>query len=171
MIALFVVGLSLGGLSSASALWLASGMLRPLPVPIRVGTMLIICMIAILRDLELVKIPLPENARQIPRSVFRRGIGQAAVHFGFELGTGVRTYVPTTIPYVLGVALLLLAPPYAIAIAAGTGFALGRAAYLLLRLGSGEDSAWDSAFERWGRWVSPIGLLAAGSSLYIHLLA
>lgn len=170
VVALFVLGLSLGGLLSATTVWLVSGLLTPLQSSVRIGIVLAIGTVAILRDLGVVRFHLPENARQIPRSVFRRGIPRAAVQFGFEMGTGVRTYVPTTVPYVVALALMVLAPSFEIAIITGLGFALGRAAYLVLRLASGKDSAWDSAFERVGRRVSPIGLLAAELSLAFVLL-
>jgi transposase-like protein len=42
-----------------------------------------------------------EAGRQVPQDVFARGLYRAALQFGFEMGTGVRTYVPATTPYLL----------------------------------------------------------------------
>jgi len=170
VIALFLVGLLLGGLATASLLWLLGGLVSPLPlVNVRAPLLLLFATVTILRDLGVIKLWLPENARQIPRSVFRRGFARAALQFGFELGTGVRTYVPTTLPYLLALALVVMSPTYAEAIAAGLGFGLGRALGLLFRLWSGRDEGWDSSFERWARWVSPVGAFA--SAMCLGLLA
>ena len=62
-----------------------------------------------LREIGLVTIRLPQNARQIEQDVLQRNRRRGCSQFGFELGTGVRTYVSATAPYVLAVALLFLA--------------------------------------------------------------
>jgi hypothetical protein len=170
-VALFVVGLLLGGLTSAIALWAVGGLTRPIPLPLRVAVVTLFALAALLRDLHIVVFWVPQNARQIPQTVFHRGLARASLQFGYELGTGVRTYVPSTLPYVVALGLLLLTPSWLAAVAAGVGFGLGRALSLLLRLLSGQDDAWDASFERWERYVSPFGIAVAGTLLGLLVLA
>jgi hypothetical protein len=80
-----------------------------------------------MRDFKLVNFNLPENRRLVPERVFEQGFGRGALQFGIEMGTGARTYVPSTTPYVLVVALALLSGGFASIAAASLGFALGRA--------------------------------------------
>jgi hypothetical protein len=53
------------------------------------------------------------------------------MQFGFEMGTGARTYVPTSAPYILALAIFLLGPAIGTAIVAGIGFGIGRSAVLM----------------------------------------
>jgi len=79
------------------------------------------------RELGLVHFPLPQNARQIPEDVLRRRLRMGSLQFGFELGTGVRTYVSASSPYVLALGLLLSRQDPATTLLAGAAFGLGRA--------------------------------------------
>lgn len=142
-LAAFGVGLVLGGLLSASVLWLLSGLASPLPPPARYLTVLGFALVAVLRDAGIVRFRLPQNARQVPREVLRRPV-RGALRFGFELGTGVRTYLSATAPYAVAVALLLLTPQPLDAVLAGAGFGLGRAATPLIRFASGAGEEWDA---------------------------
>lgn len=142
MVTLFVVGLLAGGLLSGVVLGLLSGLAQPVPRTWRAVLIVAMAGLALLRELGLVRLRLPQNARQIPREVFgdlRRG----ALQFGFELGTGVRTYVSASAPYVLAVAVLLSGGELVVAVLAGLGFGLGRATTPLLRRASGDVARWD----------------------------
>ena len=57
---------------------------------------------------------------------------EGAFRFGFELGTGVRTYIPSTAPYILLLVIVATNPPLGLALAAGLGFGVGRAAPLMI---------------------------------------
>jgi hypothetical protein len=171
VVGMFVIGLLLGGITSAVVLWAVGGIARPLPLHVRAAVVALAAAGALLRDLHVIEFWVPQNARQIPQSVFQRGLGRASLQFGYELGTGARTYVPTTLPYVVAAGLLLLSPSLSDALAAGVGFGFGRALSLLLRLLSGEDDGWDEAFERWGRLVSPFGIAIAAIFLGLSVLA
>lgn len=92
----------------------------------------------VLRDLGILSLPLPQNSQQVPREVFHRRIVSAALRFGFELGTGVRTYLPAGTPYILALALLLVVDDLPPALAAGVGFGMGRASMTLFRYWSGD---------------------------------
>jgi hypothetical protein len=136
-------GLLLGGLLSASVLWLASGLFSPLPAPVRHGVLLSAALLCFLRDAGAFLLPLPQNARQIPQQVLQRRLLRGTLQFGFELGTGVRTYVTASAPYAVALAVLLyggLVP----ALLAGAGFGLGRALTPLLRLAARDVDAWDA---------------------------
>jgi len=80
----------------------------------------------VLRSREVLAFPLPQAARQIPREVFDRHPLSSASRFGFALGTGVRTYLVSPVPYVPALAILLLGPPLIGALALGLGFGLSR---------------------------------------------
>ncbi len=80
--------------------------------------------------------------------------------FGFELGTGVRTYISASAPYLLALAILLATPlPTPSAIAAGAGFGIGRAAMIVFRFWSQDERGWDVKLARALHWI-PIAALA-----------
>lgn len=123
----FATGLLLGGALSGGALWLLSGLSEPLPALARALAIVGVAVLGLLREFELVRLPLPQNTRQIEQDVLRRRPRLGPMQFGFELGTGVRTYVSSTAPYVVALALVLSHPGLPLALAAGLGFGLGRA--------------------------------------------
>jgi hypothetical protein len=139
----FVVGLLAGGLCTALLLGLASGLVAPVPPAWRYAAVVGVALLGLLRDLGAVRIPLPQNARQVPQGVLRRHLLRGSFQFGFELGTGVRTFVSATSPYVLAVALLLVGQQLPVAVLAGLGFGAGRAATPVLRRLSGAAEVWD----------------------------
>ncbi|QXJ20684.1 hypothetical protein AGRA3207_001439 [Actinomadura graeca] len=132
VLAVFTLGLLLGGTLSATALWLLSGLSAPLPPPARSAAILAVAAVGAARELGLLRLPLPQNARQIPQEVLQIHLRRGALQFGFELGTGVRTYVPSSAPYVLALALLLSHQPLTATLLTGTAFGGGRALSALL---------------------------------------
>ncbi|MEU9203419.1 hypothetical protein [Streptomyces sp. NPDC048332] len=140
---MFTCGLLAGGLLSAGVLWLVSGLFTPLPAGVRQGLIVAVALLAALRDAGRLSLRLPQNARQIPQDVLRRHLARGALQFGFELGTGVRTYVSASAPYAIAVAVLLSGGSYAPALAAGLGFGAGRALTPVLRRLSGDGERWD----------------------------
>ena len=125
-------------------LWLFSGLLAPVPADWRHGALVLAAAVAVARDAGWVRFTLPQNARQIPQEVLQRHLVRGTAQFGFELGTGVRTYVSTSASYVLALAILLSGGAVAPAIAVGCAFALGRALTPVLRLASGDPTGWDA---------------------------
>jgi len=127
----YLLGATLGALLSASALFIVSGLLNPIPASAR-SVVLLVCIGALaLRSSGLVSFPLPQNGRQIPREVFLLHPARAAFRFAFELGTSARTYITKNAPY--GAAMVaLLALPTGLGRAflatglLGLGFAVGR---------------------------------------------
>lgn len=143
MLGVLGTGLLLGALLSATVLWLLSGLLSPVPAGWRQGLLLAAAAAATARDAGWLRIPLPQNARQIPQQVLQRHLVRGTLQFGFELGTGVRTYVSSSAPYVLALAVLLDGG-LGTALAIGCGFAAGRALTPVLRLLSGDPETWDA---------------------------
>lgn len=127
ILAVFTFGLLLGGTLSAAVIWLLSGLSAPLPPWARTSAILTVAALGTARELGLLHLPLPQNARQIPPEVLQSHLRRGTLQFGFELGTGVRTYVSATAPYVLALALLLAHVGLPLTLLTGTAFALGRA--------------------------------------------
>ncbi|MDQ3381115.1 MAG: hypothetical protein M3546_12500 [Actinomycetota bacterium] len=121
--------------------------------------MAIIGVAALFRDTQLISFPIPQRAQQIPRSIFDQGLARAAFRFGFELGTGARTHVTATTPYILAAAILLHFASLQEAIAAGVGFGAGRALMPTVRALSGIGERWDAALQSGIRWVVPVASL------------
>jgi hypothetical protein len=141
----FVLGLLAGAVLSASVLWLASGLLAP--VPGRRFALVAVAALGLLREAGLVRFRLPQNTWQVPLDVLRRGLVRGSLRFGFELGTGGRTYISATAPYVLAAGLLLAGQHYPVAALAGLGFGAGRATTTLLRRVAPAD--WDARLAGW----------------------
>ncbi|MFJ4466936.1 hypothetical protein ACIP2X_05360 [Streptomyces sp. NPDC089424] len=145
---MFTLGLLTGGVLTAGVLWLLSGLFTPLPAGVRQGLVVAAAVLAALRDAGRLRLRLPQNARQIPQDVLRRHLARGALQFGFELGTGVRTYVSASAPYAIAVAVLLSGGSAAPALAAGAGFGAGRALTPALRRLSGDGEHWDDRLAR-----------------------
>lgn len=124
MLAVLTVGLLLGALLSVTVLWLFSGLLSPVPPEWRHGMIVVAALVALLRDAGVLRFPMPQNARQIPQDVLQRHLMRGTLQFGFELGTGVRTYVSASAPYVIALGVLFAGGGIVTAVAAGIGFAL-----------------------------------------------
>ncbi len=130
---------SLGGaLLTALSAWLASGFTEPLGATSRVVLFALAAALIVLvkRGPLAGRLALPENRRQIPAEVFGASLIRGALRFGFEMGTGVRTYVPTAAPYLLLAGLLLARPTLGAALLVGLGFALGRAVPMVVQMAS-----------------------------------
>lgn len=165
-----MVGLLGGGLCSGVVLWLASGLTAPVPQSWRYGAVLAVAVLAVLRDLGVLPVRLPQNSRQVPQDVLRSGLVRGALQFGFELGTGVRTYVSASAPYLLAVAVLLAGQRPAAALLAGIGFGAGRAATPLLRYVSRAGEQWDHRMAGRLRAVTVAASVVSGIGLALLLL-
>ncbi|MFC4912754.1 hypothetical protein [Actinomadura gamaensis] len=126
VLAVFSLGLVLGGTLSAGVIWLASGLAAPVPAAVRAGLVVALAAVAAAREAGLVRLPLPQNARQIPQEVLMHRLRTGSLQFGFEMGTGVRTYVSASSPYVLALGLLLAHLGAPATLLAGASFGAGR---------------------------------------------
>lgn len=159
----------LGGVLSALVLYVVNGLATPIPETARYGIVVVAAIAGVLRDAGVVRFPLPQNARQVPLEVLTRDVAKGSLQFGFEMGTGVRTYVSSTVPYVLVVALLLTAPALGTAIATGVGFGLGRALTPAARYASHDGEGWDAVLRTHLRTIKVVGGLAVTVALAILL--
>ncbi|SNR92029.1 hypothetical protein [Actinomadura mexicana] len=132
VLAVFTFGLLLGGTLTATVIWLLSGLSAPLPPSARTAAVLAVAGLGVAREAGLVRVPLPQNARQIPQDILQVHLRRGALQFGFELGTGVRTYVSATAPYVLALGLVLVHEDPLTTVLTGTAFGAGRALSALL---------------------------------------
>jgi len=155
---------------TAVALWLLSGLAEPLPELARHAALLLAAGIAVLRDAGVLRLPLPQRGWQVPQHVLHGGAVGGAVRFGVELGTGVRTYLSATTPYVLALALLLGTGGVGTAVALGGGFGMGRAATPSVRMLSGDQDAWDGRLRRNARPLVTVGAVATAVALLAMLL-
>jgi hypothetical protein len=159
----------LGALLSALVLWVVSGLATPAPEAVRYGIVVALAVLGVLRDAGVVRFPLPQNARQVPQEVLNSDVARGSLRFGFEMGTGVRTYVSSTVPYVLVAALLLTAPGFGTAVATGAGFGLGRALTPTARYASRDGETWDAVLHTHLHTIKIAGGLAVAVALAVLL--
>lgn len=104
-----------------------------------------------------------QNRRLVPQDIVARGQVEGPLQFGFEMGTGLRTFSPSALPHLL-LFLVVLAGGLAEGLAAGAGFALGRALVPLARGAAARRTDWDAELQRTSAWllrVSALGFVAA----------
>lgn len=128
MLAIFGAGLVAGAVVTGVSIWLIGRVSTGVPHTVRLGIVAGFGLLVLARDLKLIHLSLPQNPRQVPRAVFAQGRTSAAMRFGFELGTGVRTYMPAGGPYIVAAGLIAGMAGWSAAVLAGVGFGIGRAA-------------------------------------------
>jgi hypothetical protein len=152
----FCGGLVIGACLTGLAGYVASGVLVFLPDLGRAILAISIAIATTLKQLGLMSFPLPETSRQVPTDVFRHGPRLGALVFGFEMGTGVRTYLPAYGPHAILTGLVLLGASIGGFLAAAIGFGIGRAAMPLLRyVSETSDRSWDRRLAYHLRWMVP----------------
>lgn len=120
---MFLAGSVVGAIASSIAMYAARWPLGVLGEPVRMAVL-----VAALVALATVNARfVPQARRQIPSTRLMPG-PLGFFNFGVEYGTGLRTYLPSRIPHVVAV-LLLLAPGVSLvhAVLAGAGFGITRA--------------------------------------------
>jgi hypothetical protein len=139
------------------------------PAPVRAVGFGLLALPVLLRECGLLRFRVPENRRLVPEDVqhLRRW---GALQFGFEMGTGMRTYSPSALPHLALAAVVLVVPlPAAFALAAG--FAAGRLAMPLLSNAWSDDGAWTGVWARSQRLVRPLLALTCVGALVAGMLA
>lgn len=151
----------LGGLAVATLAVALGSLLRPaLPPVVRVGLVAAVAVFVLAGELRLHRLSLPHRRAQVPSAVIGAGPEAGALQFGFEMGSGVRTHMPSNLPYLPLVAVLLVGS-WPAAAAAGLGFGLGRAAMALGRHHSRDLPWWDEQWWRHGHRLRVVLALAA----------
>ncbi len=142
----FAGGEIVGGLATGGLLVVVGSLLRPLlPEPTRWAVIALVALLVAGHELGWYHLRLPQNPRQVPPSVIFEGGRAGALQFGFEMGTGLRTFMTSGLPHVVATALVLAGPWWA-GLAAGASFGVGRALMPLTRLRWEPPSGWDDAF-------------------------
>ncbi len=117
-----------------------------MPPAVRAGLIAATALFVLAGECRLHRITLPHRRAQVPSTVIGTGGQAGALQFGFEMGTGMRTHMPSNLPYLPLLAVLLVGN-LAAALLAGLGFGIGRAAMALGRLHSGDTSWWDRQWQ------------------------
>ena len=111
-----------------------------IPAPVRAALLDLVAFVVLGRELGLWRFAVPENARLVPEDVQHRA-HWGALQFGFEMGTGMRTYSPSALPHLVLAAVVLVVPlPFAPLVAAG--FAIGRFMMPVLSNAWSDDGGW-----------------------------
>ncbi len=137
---------------------------------LRLGALATLVLLALMFDMNLLPWRLPQNARQVPSSIIARTDGSGALQFGFEMGTALRTFVPTQLPYVAAAAALLVSPWWATTLM-GAGFGGGRVIMVRSTVSAGSAEWWSARFrERRGlilviNWAAALTCLVALAAL------
>lgn len=136
-------------------------LLRPvLPPALRGGLIVAVALFVLAGECGLHRVTLPHRRAQVPSTVIAAGGDAGALRFGFEMGCGMRTHMPSNLPYLTLMAVLLVSSGAA-AVAAGLGFGLGRAAMALGRYHSRDAAWWDRQWQRYERSIRITLALAA----------
>ena len=128
------------------------------------GLAVLFC-VALARDLGLVGFWLPENRRQVRQTVLRLRPVVGDVMFGFELGTGGRTYVPATAPYLAAVAVIVASDGFVPGLVVGAGFGLGRGLVVVDRMLRRNRERWDQTVKLYAKALPVVGLVATAALL------
>lgn len=119
-----------------------AGLLSVIPAAGRLAVGGLLLVVVLGAELAGRPLSLPQNRRAVPQTVIPEARVQGALQFGFEMGTGVRTFMPTALPHALVLAVLV-SGSLGVGLLAGLGFGTGRAAMPLVRAWSGAPRSWD----------------------------
>lgn len=111
--------------------------------------------VVLLRDMGIIPVRFPQSQRQVRQSVLRMTPAIGALMFGFELGTGARTFMTGAAPYVALIAALLAGGPLA-GVLAGLGFGLGRGLVPIDRRMRQDEERWDAWLRAHGKRTLPV---------------
>ncbi|MCG5212085.1 hypothetical protein [Streptosporangium sp. KLBMP 9127] len=140
-----------------------------LPAPLRLAVLGLLAAAVLLREAGLISLPVPENRRLVPEHVLNRGRLAGGIQFGFEMGTGMRTYSPSALPHLV-LAALVLAVPLPGALAAGTGFAAARWIMAAVSMAHSDDGSWTTLWHANQRFLALATATATATALTLALL-
>jgi len=145
----FNIGLLLGALCATFVLVTLGSLIRPLFAGHEGWVLIATCSWVVLVQARVAPQKWLAAHRQVPSDIIERGRVSGPGQFGFEMGTGVRTYMTVPLPYVPACCALLLLDIWS-ALIVGVGFAMGRAAMTTSRyLHRPNSGSWDAASGRW----------------------
>ncbi len=153
-----------GGVTVSAVAVTLGSLVRPVvPPAARVGLLAAVALFVVAGEHGLHRVVLPHRRAQVPSNVIASGGDAGALRFGFEMGCGVRTHMPSNLPY-LPLTAVLLVSTWPAALVTGLGFGLGRAAMALGRYNSRDGSWWDG---QWQRHERPLRITLALSAVVL----
>jgi len=139
-----------------------------IPAPVRAALLDLVAFVVLGRELGLWRFAVPENARLVPEDVQHRA-HWGALQFGFEMGTGMRTYSPSALPHLVLAAVVLVVPlPVAPLVAAG--FAIGRFMMPVLSNAWSDDGGWTELWSAAEPVLRPVLACASVGALTVATL-
>src|SRR5829696_8468776 len=100
-LAAFAAGASLGGLATLVVAHVLGGLVAWVPFGVRVGAIAAAGVVVLAQALGVGAVPVPQRRAMIPIGRFDRRAGAAQFLFGLELGSGLRTYLPSLAPHLV----------------------------------------------------------------------
>jgi hypothetical protein len=153
-----------GGITVSAVAVALGSLVRPVVSPaVRVGLIAAVALFVVSGECGLHRVVLPHRRAQVPSTVIASGGDAGALRFGFEMGCGVRTHMPSNLPYLPLIAVLLVST-WPAALVTGLGFGLGRAAMALGRYYSRDGGWWDS---QWQRQERPLRITLALAAILL----
>lgn len=152
----FAAGSLTGGAITGLLLTVVGGLVSWIDGTIRLGAFLVGGMGLVIYDLCVSRVQLVQAARQIPQEVFISDLRWAASRFGFEYGTGLRTFLTSSAPYILGCAVILAEVRPLTGFAVGSAFGFGRS-FSLLQYQVKKKENWQEAVQRQARLLERCG--------------
>ena len=162
----FGLGLLIGGLLTGTILGVFGELLSPLPGALRSGTVVVVGVLLVLVDFGGWGERLPQRRRLVPPTIVSRPPSVGALQFGFEMGTGYRTYSPSSGPLIAVIGVLLIGGLLP-GLVTGAGFAGGRTLIPLLRPVGSQPVRWD---ERMLQSYRLVGAICSAGGLAVILV-
>lgn len=168
----YIAGAVLGGLTLGVASAVAAAAVDRFDLSVRTASLaaVVASLVAVAHDARLAGFEVPTHRRQVNErwlEEFRPWVYGAG--FGFQVGTGLATYITTASTYLVVVLLALTAsPPVALGVGAGFGLTRGLAVLLTRDVRSATDLvAVHDAVQRWGTPVlaGVVATQTAGAAL------
>ncbi|WP_298748616.1 hypothetical protein [uncultured Serinicoccus sp.] len=157
----FAAGTTLGGAATGLGLGVLSGLVSPVPEQVRLVLLAGLVLALVLLDVRTPRLPLPQRSILIPQEVFARGMARGGLRFGLEYGCGWRTLVPSAAAYLAALFVLLVVPPWWVAVLLGAAFGLSRSWAVLLWIGLGSPG-WQTFLAGHSRVLERTGSVLAG---------
>ena len=165
-----MVGTGAGALTTALLAALAGSLVQAVTSPVvAVGLLAGLAVFVLGGELGAHRWLLPHRPAQVPSTVVDQGPDLGALRFGYEMGTGMRTHMPSNLPY-LALASLVLLGSWPHGLLTGLGFGLGRCWMALGRHYSQASDRWDRQWHRFEPWLRRVLALIAVTALVLIVL-
>lgn len=152
----FAAGNLTGGAITGLLLAVIGGFVSWIEAPIRLWMFWGVGLGLVIYDLRASRVQLWQTARQIPQEVFTSDLRWAACRFGFEYGTGLRTFLTSAAPYILACAVIMNGVLPLTGLVLGAAFGVGRS-FSLLQYQVKKKENWQDAVQRQARLLERCG--------------